>query len=97
MNIALGFGITEKNVEANVLKRIKNGEDIESIRKEYKEIAEKYDKMNREEAPERYSYFYNYGGSLKFHHINRQHPFSPDGWGLLQTEVDLPMIVNQPQ
>lgn len=23
---------------------------------------------------------------LKFHHINRRHPFSPDGWGLYQSK-----------
>jgi hypothetical protein len=54
-----------------------------------KEKAEEYDKA--ENPPERYSHYYPsclFNASdvcviIKFHHINRKHPFSPDGWALL--------------
>lgn len=43
------------------------------------------------EPPERYTYFYprligdaSYLVAIvKFHHINRRHPYSPDGWALM--------------
>lgn len=51
--------------------------------------------MDRNDVPERYSYFWYvvnkiYDGKyiieFSFHHINRRHPFSPDGWALLETK-----------
>mgnify|MGYP006383564061 CR=1 FL=1 len=50
--------------------------------------------MTREDAPDRYSYFWAihhaiYEGKsiveFTMHHINRRHAFSPDGWALLVT------------
>lgn len=72
-----------------------NKKQLDKIKSKYSEIEEKYKKMSRNDVPERYSYFYYnyyemYTGNIivkfKFHHINRQHPFSPDGWALLQTQ-----------
>lgn len=55
-----------------------------------------YDELNKEykdssQYPERYSTFYftvlddagNVVVIFTFHHINRRHPMSPDGWGLM--------------
>jgi hypothetical protein len=57
----------------------------------YKKENDKYDKLNKSEAPEKYSYFrysilwdYIYIVIVyDFCHTNRQHPFSPDGWATL--------------
>jgi hypothetical protein len=55
---------------------------------------EEADNYKTGDHPDRYSYFYDttLGDAsylvfiLRFHHINRRHPCSPDGWALMQTE-----------
>lgn len=67
---------------------------VESVRLTYNEKKEKNDKLTRTESPQRYTYFYffyneifegKYNVEFTFHHINRNHPFSPDGWALWVT------------
>jgi len=57
--------------------------------------AEKYKKMAKEDAPDRYSYFWHYHNKINesrfivtfsFVHINRRHALSKDGWAALITE-----------
>jgi hypothetical protein len=65
---------------------------LEQNKIKYDELYEKY--KNESEFPERYSYFTyrilnNYLDLcviMQFGHINRKHPFSPDGWALLKTK-----------
>jgi len=55
-------------------------------------IAKTYDE--HPDHPDRYSYFYPHVTSsasaivalVTFHHINRRHGLSPDGWALMKTE-----------
>ena len=67
--------------------------------KALKARKEHYDKLDKEyhdstEYPNRYSTYYFYVVYdvsdlcviFKFHHINRRHALSPDGWALLQTK-----------
>jgi hypothetical protein len=62
---------------------------VGNLGKESRIESEKHDKEDT--PPARYSSFYStctFGVCdvvivLKFYHINRQHPFSPDGWALL--------------
>lgn len=93
MGIVLGFGSTEaqkeKLIRKEVLKALLFNDDVQSVAKKWKSQAEIYDKMPREEAPERYTYFYFYDNAIHFHHINRRHPFSPDGWALLCVEMPI--------
>ena len=82
MTIVLGFGSTEEQERS----RIKEHLATKGETKEWNDRADKYDKMPKDEAPERYTRFYIYDESIKFHHINRRHPFSPDGWALMVIE-----------
>lgn len=51
------------------------------------------DRYKAGEHPDRYSYYFpsvlsdgsRLIATVKFHHINRRHALSPDGWGLLET------------
>ena len=99
MNIILGFGVTETKTALRVIKEcynlIKNNpnklvcEVIKEVEQRYKELSNNYDKMSRSEVPERYSCFWaRKSGEViifDFHHINRQHSMSPDGWALLKS------------
>ena len=87
MNIVLGFGRTEEEQRNIIKERIKET-GLEATNKEFKDRAEIYDKQSKEEAPERYTYFYAYDNKIIFFHINRRHAFSPDGWALLRVEED---------
>lgn len=57
--------------------------------KHYKKLNDEY--KTAKEYPSRYSYYYPYivhdWSNLcvvfKFHHVNRHHAFSPDGWALM--------------
>jgi len=73
----------------------KEGIALMSIQSKYSTQEKEYSAMDRHDAPERYSYFWanyheiyakKYIIEFSFHHINRQHVLSPDGWGMLQTE-----------
>ena len=68
---------------------------IDRIKKKYDAIEKKYAKLDKAKVPERYSYFWHvvhriyedkYIIEFHFHHINRRHALSPDGWALLCTE-----------
>jgi len=82
MTIVLGFGSTE----AEERIKIKEYLSIHGETDEWNKKADIYDKMPQEEAPERYTKFYILDNKIKFYHINRRHPFSPDGWALMIIE-----------
>ncbi len=78
-----------KNTDKNHKK------EIDKVQKKYSDLEKKYKTMDKNKVPERYSHFYytyyemypgNCAVRITFHHINRQHPFSSDGWALLVTE-----------
>lgn len=87
MNVILGFGCTEEE-QRNVIKEAIKANGLEVTKKEFKVRAEIYDKQSKEDAPERYTYFYAYDNKIIFFHINRRHALSPDGWGLLRVEEE---------
>jgi hypothetical protein len=66
---------------------------VEKLSKDSIEASDKYKKSV--DFPERYSEFWAHvlGDAskivfiLKFHHINRKHPFSEDGWASLCDEI----------
>ncbi len=106
MSVVLGFGQNEtvaaEQIVAEIIEAVKS-EGLDSVKRieaEYKEQAEKYDAMSREDAPERYSYFYAYTDRrivrLTLFHINRRHALSPDGWALLQTKTIIDFIDDEP-
>jgi len=98
----LGFGCQEETTAINIIEECiavkakdknKFESEVKNIHKKYYNLQEEYSKLDRNKAPERYSYFWHsiyeiYRGyiiTFKFSHINRQHPFSPDGWAMLKT------------
>lgn len=92
--IILGFGSIEDSLEEDILSRLRRGESGEDISKHSHEIADVNDKMNRTSAPERYSRVWVHvpmDGQIGVHflHINRRHPFAPDGWASLSTEYSI--------
>lgn len=84
-------------IEECISKRDKNKDkfekELKKIKKKYDDLSEEYKNKNANDVPERYSYFwysvykiYNiYFITFDFHHINRRHPFSPDGWAMIKT------------
>lgn len=97
----LGFGSIEKEnanqiiSECSAALKADSLRGIATVQEKYRAEGEKFKNMTREEAPERYSYFWAmchevYSGrffvEFTIHHINRRHPFSPDGWALLVTK-----------
>ena len=92
MQIILGFGCTEEQIRAEVknmlVGAILRGDSVNSVLKKWNDQADIFDKQPRGVAPERYTRIWYYDNKLHFHHINRTHPFSPDGWALLQIEED---------
>ena len=93
MSFVLGFGKTElevqSEVKSSVIRALLRKESVGDVLKKWNDGADEYDKMPRETAPGRYTRIFFYGGKLHFHHINRNHAFSPDGWGLLMVEVPI--------
>ena len=95
----LGFGITETKTARAIIQeclaaiRDNQGkpasESIEPIRNRHEQAYDENGKLDKANAPERYSCFWCScsGGFVRFdfHHINRRHVLSPDGWGMLQT------------
>lgn len=94
MAIILGFGRVEvrerAKVKAALVDGAKCGRTVKDILAHWNDKADEYDALPRGEAPERYTRVFCYDGKLCFHHINRNHPFSPDGWALWQ--VDEPWL-----
>ena len=92
--LALGFGCIEERERETIKRRLLaaaiNGKDFDEVSKTWNAERNKYDEMNREEAPERYTKFWIYEGAIHYHHIHRRHPFSPDGWALLR--IDEPIV-----
>ena len=90
MTIILGFGAIESKVRADVrralIEAVTNNKDVNAVLRRWNDRADEYDKMSYEAAPERYTRVWFYDKTLVFHHINRRHPFSPDGWVMLQIE-----------
>jgi hypothetical protein len=102
----VGFGKTELEIAPKIIKEcyqaIKDSGDLsayEKIAKKYMSESEYYKSLDRDKAPERYSYFWCHHYKIwdledckktlfefTFHHINRWHAFSPDGWAMLKTE-----------
>ncbi len=85
-------------IEECISKRNRNKEifeqEIKKIKDKYYDLQEQYNDKSTDDVPERYSYFWFsvykiYDGyfiiTFWFHHINRRHPFSADGWALLKT------------
>lgn len=106
----LGFGKTETDAARAILAEcaealkldesegdwvgVGEGAKIGAIQKKYAEEGARFGKLSRQDAPERYSYFWaiphklykgEYFVTFTIHHINRNHPFSPDGWASLVT------------
>jgi len=96
MNIILGFGSTEREEQQKVKEALvagwREGIPARDVLDRWNTQADRYDKMPRGQAPSRYTriYFFEHEGTLRFHHVNRDHAFSPDGWALLV--VDEPWI-----
>ncbi len=85
MNIAIGFGSTEEQAEQSIKNDLAEI-GLEATKEKWNKQADINDKLPKEEAPERYTRFWYYDNTIKYHHINRRHALSPDGWALLQTE-----------
>jgi len=84
--IILGFGSIEERIRNQVkhkLHGMKSENEVCHFIEEWNKDADKYDKMPREKAPERYTRLFFCNNILHFHHINRKHPFSADGWAAL--------------
>jgi len=83
--IILGFGSIEERVRHQVKDALRGMSEDEVHRwiEQWNQSADKYDVMPRDKAPERYTRIFFFDDILRFHHINRRHPFSPDGWAVL--------------
>jgi len=90
----IGFGCIEAQERASVkqaiLDALANGQPARSVLSRWNEAADRYNKMPRGEAPQRYTRVFWYENKLHFHHINREHAFSPDGWALMKVEEPFP-------
>jgi len=91
--IALGFGCVEEEEQQRIkrflIRSLLEGKSVYDVSAAWNVERKPYDKMSRDEAPERYTTFYVYDNEIHYHHINRRHPFSPDGWALLQVTEPL--------
>ena len=92
--VILGFGRVENEerakIKAALVDGARCGHAVPDILARWNNKADEYDRLLRGVAPERYTRVFCYDGELHFHHINRNHPLSPDGWALLQ--VDEPWL-----
>ena len=99
--VILGFGSQETETAIKIIREcadaLKSGgcSSLKDIQTKYSEDGDRYKKQGRDIAPERYSYFFvncyeiyngRYFVEFTMHHINRNHPFSTDGWALLATQ-----------
>lgn len=98
----IGFGDTEIKTAIAAIKECEKAikESIENAENTIKAIQTKYSVFSE---TARYSYFFfncikiyegRYIVEYTFHHINRKHAFSPDGWGLLITHWVLSISPN---
>lgn len=111
----IGFGSTEKEVEARLQREIISlvesecrkakmdyftddfighiKQCVDTLAKESRAKSDSY--KDAKTFPDRYSGFWVYtlgdcnhiAFIVTFHHINRRHGLSPDGWALLESEV----------
>jgi len=88
--VILGFGRCEEQERHKIKKALRDGAVDEAsatqVLDRWNRAADKYDKMPTASAPERYTTVHYYDGHLHFLHINRRHPFSPDGWAAWKVE-----------
>jgi len=87
MDVIIGFGDIEKD-EREKIRHEMQKRPAGEVLDEWNNKADEYDAMPRETAPERYTRFWYYGDQLHYHHINRRHAMSPDGWALLKVIED---------
>ena len=96
MNIVLGFGAVETRVREEIKKLLietcKSIDDVDRVSKKWNDKNKIFDAMSKEEAPGRYTNFYVFDGKIKYHHINRHHAFSPDGWAMWEYEEPFLML-----
>jgi hypothetical protein len=96
MEIILGFGAVETRTREEIKKLLietcKTIDDAYKVSKGWNDKNKNFDAMSKEEAPERYTNFYVYEGKIKYHHINRRHAFSADGWAMLEYEEPFLML-----
>ena len=96
-----GFGDTESKEAVKIIHECLDAiaatpdnpkSALVAVEKKYDDAGKRYEKMDN--PPQRYTYFFStfvpiYEGcyyiDFTMHHINRQHPFTPDGWALLAT------------
>ena len=102
MNMVIGFGQTEIEEACRIIDEcipligIRDiADSVKEVELKYSILEKEYSKLDRGTAPERYSYFFAHTWEIyegycivefTFHHINRRHPASPDGWALWQTK-----------
>ena len=105
----LGFGIVETDIAKRILKEcyeaIKKDKDapakatIETIRSVYNKQYDEYGQKDASEVPERYCCFWAYKSEkyfrFDFHHINRRHPMSNDGWAMMKSTWILDMTTGR--
>ena len=98
MGIVLGFGSVETRTREEIKKLLietcKTIDDARRISKAWNDKNKAFDSMSKEESPERYTNFYIHDGEIKYHHINRRHAFSPDGWALMEYSEPFLMLTN---
>ena len=93
MKIILGFGCVEaqerERIRLALIEGLADGMTADEVLAPWHQKADEYKKLPRGIAPQRYTYAWCYDGKIFYHHINREHPFSPDGWALLKVEEPL--------
>jgi len=92
--VVLGFGRIEEAeqqaIKSAITTGVEEGKSIDDVLEEWNSKADEYDAMPRGVAPQRYTRVYYFDNRLRYHHINREHPMSPDGWALLLVEEEYP-------
>ncbi len=95
MSLILGFGCIEERerqrIKHALIAGALKGLTTDEVLAEWNDKADEYKKMPRGVAPERYTRVFYYDNELHFHHINREHPMSPDGWAMMG--VDEPFVL----
>jgi len=96
--LPIGFGSAEEEAAKEIIDRcitaVKNNKSVEDIAVRYRALAKKYDSMQYPECPQRYTEFWVYYEKfydgmfieLNMHHVNRNHPISPDRWAMCKTK-----------
>ena len=99
MSVILGFGTSEIDTARKILKECYEAIEkdrgrpaskaVSEVQAVYKKQDVEYGEKEASEVPERYSYFWAHESGeyfrFDFHHINRRHPLSSDGWALLKS------------